>query len=191
MSELPMNKPNPFIPPLSRENLPSFMQPAHDRALAVRGDATFIDVMGHAPDVFTWYGDFYQRLFHGGRVPVAMKELARYRLSTLHGCAFCNKGNRLDAMAAGLTQAQLAAIDDAQAPCWSDAERAVIRLAEQMSLGRSDGVVSPKLHEELTRHFDNEQILELGVTMAVLTGMAKFLFAFDLVERESYCEFGR
>ena len=70
-----MNKPNPFIPPLSRDDLPPFMQPAHDRALAVRGDATFIDVMGHAPDVFTWYGDFYQRLFHGGRVPVAMRSL--------------------------------------------------------------------------------------------------------------------
>lgn len=191
MSELPMNKPNPFIPPLSRDELPSFMQAAHDRALAVRGDSTFIDVLGHAPSVFAWYGDFYQRLFHGGRVPVAMKELARYRLSTLHGCAFCNKGNRLDAMAAGLTESQLAAIDNAEADCWSAAERAVIRLAEQMSLGKSDGVVSPELHADLTRHFDHEQILELGVTMAVLTGMAKFLFAFDLVERESYCEFGR
>ena len=186
-----MNKPSPFIPPLSREDLPPFMQPAHDRALAVRGDATFIDVMGYAPDVFAWYGDFYQRMFHGGRVSVAMKELARYRLSTLHGCAFCNKGNRLDAMAAGLTEAQIAAIDDVEAPCWSDAERAVIRLAEQMSLGNSGGVVSPELHEDLVRYFDNEQLLELGVTMAVLTGMAKFLFAFDLVERESYCEFGR
>jgi len=191
MSEPSMTKPNPFIPPLSRENLPEFMRSAHDRALAVRGDATFIDVMGHAPGVFAWYGDFYQRLFHGGRVPVAMKELARYRLSTLHGCAFCNKGNRLDAMSAGLTEAQLAAIDDSAAPCWSEAERAVIRLAEQMSLGNSDGVVSAELHAALARHFDNEQILELGVTMAVLTGMAKFLFAFDLVERESYCEFGR
>jgi hypothetical protein len=26
--------------------------------------------------------------------------------------------------------------------------------------------------------------------MAVLTGMAKFLFAYDLVEKEDYCEFG-
>jgi len=186
-----MKKPNPFIPPLSRDDLPPFMQSVHDRALAVRGDATFVDVMGHAPDVFTWYGDFYQRLFHGGRVPSAIKELARYRLSTLHGCAFCNKGNRLDAMSAGLTEAQIAAIDDIEAPCWSDAERAVIRLAEQMSLGNSEGLVSPALHAGLAHHFDNEQILELGVTMAVLTGMAKFLFVFDLVERESYCEFGR
>lgn len=186
-----MNKPNPFILPLSREQLPEFMRPAHDRALAVRGDSTFIDVMGRAPGVFGWYADFYQRLFHGGRVPVAMKELARYRLSTLHGCAFCNKGNRLDAMAAGLSEAQLAAIDDVDAACWSDAERAVIRLAEEMSLGKPEGVLSEELHAALTRHFDDEQILELGVTMAVLTGMAKFLFAFDLVERESYCEFGR
>lgn len=117
-----MNKPNPFIPPLSRDELPSFMQAAHDRALAVRGDSTFIDVMGRAPSVFAWYGNFYQRLFHGGRVPVAMKELARYRLSTLHGCAFCNKGNRLDAMAAGLTELQIAAIDNAEADCWSAVE---------------------------------------------------------------------
>ncbi len=187
----PLIKPAPFIAPLSREALPEFMRLAHDQALAVRGDSTFIDVMGHAPGVFAWYRDFYQRLFRGGGVPVAMKELARYRLSTLHGCAFCNKGNRLDAMSAGLSEAQIAAIDDLEALCWSDAERAVIRLAEQMSLGKSDGVVSAELHAELVRHFDNEQILELGVTMAVLTGMAKFLFAFDLVEREGYCQFGR
>jgi hypothetical protein len=25
----------------------------------------------------------------------------------------------------------------------------------------------------------------------VLTGMAKFLFTYDLVEREDYCEYGR
>lgn len=117
-----------------------------------------------------------------------MKELARYRLTTLYGCAFCNKGNRLDAMSAGLTEAQIAAIDDIDTSCWGDAERAVMRLAEQMSLGKSNWIVSAELHANLVHHFDYEQILTLGVTMAVLASMAKFLFAFDLVERESVCE---
>jgi hypothetical protein len=30
---------------------------------------------------------------------------------------------------------------------------------------------------------------ELGMIMAVLCGMAKFIFAFDLVEKEDYCPF--
>lgn len=39
----------PHVPPLPRDSLPPAMQAAHDRALALRGDATFIDMMGHAP----------------------------------------------------------------------------------------------------------------------------------------------
>jgi AhpD family alkylhydroperoxidase len=184
-------KPDPFIRPLERDELPEAMRCSHDRAVSIRGDGTFIGVMGHAPDVLDWYGDFYRRVFYGGAVPVAIKELVRFRLSTLHGCAFCNRGNRLDALAAGLTELQLSAIDDPGAACWSGAERAALRLAGEMSLGNPGGVLSAELYADLRQHFPDAQIVELGVTMAVLTGMAKFIFTFDMVERESYCEFGR
>jgi alkylhydroperoxidase family enzyme len=162
--------PQPQVPPLQRDELPEAMRESHDRAQRIRGDATFVGVMGHAPDVFDWYADFYRRVFHGGAVPVRIKELIRFRLSTLHGCAFCNRGNRLDALAA---------------------ERAALRLAGEMSLGKPGGTLGPELYADLRRHFDDRQIVELGVTMAVLTGMAKFLFTYDLVEREDYCEYGR
>ena len=36
-------------------------------------------------------------------------------------------------------------------------------------------------------HFTPEEAFELGMTSAVLTGMAKFLFVFDLVTREDSC----
>ncbi len=36
---------------------------------------------------------------------------------------------------------------------------------------------------------DDAQILELGMLAGLLTGMAKFLFTFDLVEREAGCPF--
>jgi len=183
-------KPSPQVPPLRRDALPPAMQASYDRALATRGDATFIQVSGHAPELFAWYGEFYQKVFYGGRVPVAIKELVRLKLSTVHGCAFCNRGNRADAAAAGLTAGQIAAIDDASSPVWSEAERAALRLAEQMVLTNPRGFLGSPLYAELRRHFDDAQIFELGMTMAVLTGMAKFLFVYDLVEKEDYCEFG-
>lgn len=183
--------PQPQVPPLPRDELPEAMRESWDRARRIRGDATFVGVMGHAPEVFDWYAEFYRRVFYGGSVPVRIKELIRFRLSTLHGCAFCNRGNRLDALAAGLSESQLAAIDDPDAACWGEAERAALRLAGEMSLGQPGGTLGPELYAELRRQFDDRQIVELGVTMAVLTGMAKFLFTYDLVEREDYCEYGR
>ena len=182
--------PNPPVPRVPREALPPALQAAHDRAQSLRGDATFIDVLGHAPELFEWYGEFYSRVFYGGRVPVRIKELVRLRLSTVHGCAFCNRGNRLDAAAAGLDETQLRAIGDESAPCWTPAERAALRLAAAMALTAPRGHLDPALYAELRAHFDDAQIVELGMTMAVLTGMAKFLFAYDLVEKEDYCAFG-
>lgn len=183
-------KPRPHLQPLPREQLPPALQAAHDRAMTLRGDATFIQVAGHAPELFDWYGRFYQEVFHGGRVPRRVKELVRLRLSTAHGCAFCNKGNRVDAAEAGLTAAQIQAIDKPDDPAWSPAERAALRLAGEMMLTNPRGSLSPALYQEARAHFDDGQLFELGMTMAVLTGMAKFLFVYDLVEKEDYCEFG-
>ncbi len=183
-------KPEPQLPRLDRDKLPAPMQAAYDRALATRGDATIVQVAGHAPEVFEWYGEFYRRVFYGGRVPVRIKELVRLRLSTVHGCAFCNKGNRQDALAAGVSEAQLRVIDEPESPLWSPAERAALRLAGQMTLNRPQGTLDAPLYREARQFFDDAQLFELGMTMAVLTGMAKFLFTFDLVEKEDYCEFG-
>jgi AhpD family alkylhydroperoxidase len=183
-------KPAPPLEILSREQLPADMQGAHDRAMALRGDATFIDVAGHAPELFRWYGEFYQRVFHGGRVPRRIKEIVRLRLSTAHGCAFCNKGNRVDAAEAGLTPQQLAAIERPEDPAWAADERVALRLAGEMMLTNPRGSLSPELYLAAREYFDDAQLFELGMTMAVLTGMAKFLFVYDLVEKEDYCEFG-
>ena len=60
-----------------------------------------------------------------------------------------------------------------------------------MLLTNPDGALSRSLYDDLNKHFSDGEILELGMIMAVLAGMAKFLFAFDLVEKEEYCPFNR
>lgn len=167
------------------------MRAARERSVERRGDATFVEVMGNAPELFAWYADFYTQLFYGGRVAVRYKELLRYRLSTRHGCRHCNLGNRLDAIDAGIADAELAAIERDDLATFAAGERAVLTFAERMALTTPDGHVDAELHAALSEHFDDAEIIELGIVAAVLSGMAKFLFAYDLVEREASCPIGR
>jgi alkylhydroperoxidase family enzyme len=104
-----------------------------------------------------------------------------------HGCAYCNKGNRDAAKRAGVTAEQLARIMDEGAPCFDARERAVLRLADQIVLTNMHGELTPALMAQLRPHFDDAQVFELGMVAGILTGMAKFIFVYDLVEKEANC----
>jgi AhpD family alkylhydroperoxidase len=173
----------------------ALMQPrwraAAETADAVRGEATLIEVLAQAPELLSWYYDgFYAQVFFAGRAPRVVKELLRLKLSTIHGCAFCNRGNTRSALEAGVTQAQIDAIWDIDAAVFDARDRAVMRLAEEMALPNMAGEVTPDLAAALRRHFTEAEVVELGMVAAVLTGMAKMLFVFDLVSREANCPIG-
>jgi alkylhydroperoxidase family enzyme len=183
--------PDPAIPPLAREHMPPRWRKAAETADAVRGEATLIEALAQAPEHLAWYYDsFYGGLFFAGRVERRIKELLRLRLSVRHGCAFCNRGNMRSAIEGGLSEAQVAAIRNADAPCFDARERAVLRLADEMALQNMAGALDPALRAELARHFGPPELVELALVAAVLTGMAKMLFVFDLVSREADCPIG-
>ena len=58
-----------------------------------------------------------------------------------------------------------------------------------MVLTNPKGAVSKELYARCQKHFTDGEMYELGIIMAVLCGMAKFIFAYDLVEKEDYCPF--
>lgn len=178
------------FPGLDRDALPEQMRLAWDKSMAVRGEARFIAAAGHAPELFNWYTDaFYQNLFFEGRVDRRYKELGRLRLSTLHGCRSCNKGNRISAQEGGLTPAQIQHIENWDCEHFDEAEAAVLKLAEHIAMTNPDGRLTEAHYAELNAHFDDAQIFELGMVFAVLAGMAKFLFVYDIAEKEDYCAF--
>jgi AhpD family alkylhydroperoxidase len=184
--------PAPVIKPLSREALPADLQPLHDLGLVRTGDATIIGVMAHQPDLLRWYfGEFYDGLFYnknkGMTVDVRAKELLRLKLSKQHGCQFCNRFNTVEAAKAGITQEQVDAIFMPESPLFSDRDRAIIALGEEMMLQNMEGHLSPALYAQLKAHFSDAQIIELGFIAAVLTGVAKWIFTFDMVDREEIC----
>ena len=154
------------------------------------GDATFVEVFAQAPELLQFVmGQFYMPLFFGGRVAQRYKQLVRLKLSIEHGCLTCNKQNVPGALAAGITQAQVDAMDRYESGPFTDAEKAVIAYADQVKMTNHQGQLTPELLARLKAHFNEPEILELGVVMAVISGMAKLSFVLELVEREPTCPF--
>jgi alkylhydroperoxidase family enzyme len=171
------------------EMAPSW-QPAWEMLDKLTGDATFVEVFAQAPAMLEFVmQQFYAKVFFGGSVEQRYKQLARLKLSLIHGCRTCNKQNVPGALEAGFTQTQIDALIGGNAEPFAPAERAVIEYAEQIALSNMDGRMTAALFGKLRANFSEAQILELGTAMAVISGMAKLSFVLDLVERESYCPF--
>ena len=179
--------------PLSRTpraSLPEEFHLAWDTLNGLTGEPAFVEVFATAPAVLRFVmNDFYARLFFGGEVDNRFKQLARLRLSREHGCRTCNKQNVPGALQAGISQAQIDAIDDYEAGPFNEAEKAVLAFADQVALTNMQGDLSDALYARLSAHFSDADICELGTVMAVIAGMAKLSFELRLVEKESYCPF--
>lgn len=63
----------------------------------------------------------------------------------------------------------------------------MLALADEMVLSNPAGRLTDERRAALAEHFSDAEIFELGMTAGVLTGIVKFLFAFDLVTREASC----
>jgi alkylhydroperoxidase family enzyme len=182
--------PHTLLSRVPRQQLDPRFQKAWDTLNGLTGSATFVEVFAQAPETLDFVLDkFYARLFFGGAVAQRYKQLARLKLSLLHGCRTCNRQNVPGALEAGFTTGQIDALSAGEDAPFSPAERAVIAYAAEVSLTNMEGRLSPGLYAQLRAHFSDAEILELGTVMAVISGMAKLSFVLDLVEREDYCPF--
>ncbi len=183
MTTTPMNR-------MSPDDMPDELKQVWSTLQGLTGDATFVEVFAQAPELLDFVmRQFYGNIFFAGRVDERYKQLARLRLSQLHGCRTCNKQNVPGAIAAGFTEAQVAAMESPTTEHFTEAELAVIRFAEQVALTNHDGKMDDALYASLSAHFSEAEICELGTVMAVISGMAKLSFVMQLVEREDYCVF--
>ena len=128
MTTTPMNR-------MSPDDMPDELKQVWSTLQGLTGDATFVEVFAQAPELLDFVmRQFYGNIFFAGRVDERYKQLARLRLSQLHGCRTCNKQNVPGAIAAGFTEAQVAAMESPTTEHFTEAELAVIRFAEQVAL---------------------------------------------------------
>lgn len=171
-------------------DLPEPAKQAWSQLNALTGDASFVEVFAQAPELLEFVmSEFYGKIFFGGRVDQRYKQLARLKLSMIHGCRTCNKQNTVGALEAGISQDEINALDDYEHGPFSEADKAVLRYTELMSMSNESQRLQPELYGQLNRHFNDAEICELGAVCAFVTGFAKLSFVLDLVEREPYCNF--
>ena len=183
MSATPMQR-------MSPSDMPAELQQVWNALNDLTGEPTFVEVFAQAPELLDFVmGKFYGEIFFGGRVDEKYKQLARLRLSQIHGCRTCNKQNVPGALAAGFSDDQLAAMESPTPDWFSAAELAVLEFAEQVALTNHDGKMDDALYAKLAAHFSDAEICELGTVMGIISGMAKLSFVMQLVEREDYCPF--
>jgi AhpD family alkylhydroperoxidase len=184
--------PEPIVTRIPRDAMSDSLKPLWDMGMSRTGDATIIEVMANAPEILRWYFDeFYGGLFYNKNpamtLDVRTKELLRLKLSKQHGCQFCNRSNTVDGLAAGLTQAQIDGLLNPTSDLFDEKDMAVIAVCEEMMLQNMHGQFTEELYARLKPYYDDKQIIEMGFIAAVLTGVAKWIFTFDMVNREETC----
>jgi alkylhydroperoxidase family enzyme len=174
-----------------REELSEGARMAWDTLNELTGTPTFVDVFAQAPELLEFaMVHFYQNIFFEGRVSERYKQLSRLRLSMNHGCRTCNLQNLMGVANVGYSQAQIDAMWRQDYSSFSEDDQAVMELADVLALNNEHGELSPELHAKLSRHFSEEDILELALCLSVIVGLVKLSFAFGLVEKEEYCQIG-
>lgn len=99
----------------------------------------------------------------------------------------CQASDTASAKRHGITDAEIQAVWSRDDDVFDAGEKAVLTLADELSLARPDGTVTPDLQNRLLAAYSQGQVMELCVVAAILTGMAKMLFALNLVERDVVC----
>lgn len=182
---------NTLFAKVSPDEMPEGARQAFAALNDLTGDATFVQVFAQAPELLNFVMvDFYQKLFFEGRVEEKYMQLARLRLSMNHGCRSCNLQNVPSVAAMGYSDEQINALWDKDYSSFPEDEQAVMELADEIALNNREGEMTPELFAKLRRHFSEKDILHMGMCLGTIVGMVKMSFAFGLVLKEPYCEFG-
>lgn len=83
-------------------------------------------------------------------------------------------------MSRGATEDVVAKLADYEHSDLPERTKTALRFADLMT-GPEPPSISPELHAELRRHFTDDQILDLGMTIAFASGWQRFIEAVGIV----------
>ena len=156
--------------PLRRQDLPE-LEPlfAHyDHTLSFVPNS--LVTMARRPEILQAFSELITQIWNTGTLPKPLKPLIGIVSSVAAGCRYCQAHEAVDARERGVSDEKIAAIWDFEhSPLFDDGERAALRFARAASIVPNE--VTPAHFEELRRHWDDGQIVE----MLAVVGLFGFL----------------
>ena len=83
-------------------------------------------------------------------------------------------------MSRGATEDVVAKLADYEASDLPERTKMALRFADRMTAATKPSI-EPAFHEALRQHFSDDQILDLGMTIAFASGWQRFIEAFGIV----------
>ncbi|MFT3945602.1 MAG: carboxymuconolactone decarboxylase family protein [Agriterribacter sp.] len=94
-------------------------------------------------------------------LPLLLRELIKIRASQINKCAFCLDMHTKDARKAGETEQRIYALSAwEESPLFTDEERAVLALTEEITLISECGVKN-ETYENIQKHFSSNQLAQM------------------------------
>jgi uncharacterized peroxidase-related enzyme len=146
--------------PLRREDHPELEELWHlyDETMSFVPNSLF--TMARRPEILEAFSELITRIWRTGTVPVGLKPLVAIVASTSAGCRYCQAHETVDAKLRGVDEAKIAEIwSFERSPHYDEAERSALRFARDASV--VPNAVTPALFEDLRRHWDDGQIVEI------------------------------
>ncbi len=143
------------------------------------GDTPLQQVLGVRPDLERLLGDYYGEVWAGGRVDPVVLELCRLRIAQLHGDTSQLSWRHEPAVAAGLTEAKVAALPRAfESVELSEHERACVTYAEKFAIDVHS--VTDADAEAVKAGTDDAGFVAFTIALGLLDGLGRLRLLLDV-----------
>jgi AhpD family alkylhydroperoxidase len=116
-----------------------------------------------------------------GTLPRRLVELVRLRVAFHNQCRSCMAIRYQDAIDDGLTEELVCSLEQPyEAPDLTEAERLAVRYGELLATNHL--AIDDELYGRLLEHFTEEQVVELGLQVALFVGVGRLAATWHVVE---------
>jgi len=165
---------SPLITPIPKEQAAPDIHPIFDKLTHVVGHMpAFFGTMARVPQALAHFLPLYSAVIDKGTVEAKYKELAYLKTALSNGCEYCFRAHSASGKKRGVTEDQIKALAFFQRSEAFDAkEKAVILYAERMTRGAA--AIRPAELQDLKQYFDDDQIVELTLTVCIANFTNRF-----------------
>jgi AhpD family alkylhydroperoxidase len=166
----------PFIDPVSE---PEDVRPVFDQLRRTRGRVPgMYRLLAHQPAVLAAHRAYFHAALDAGVLPRAFKEKIAFKTARLCGSAYSSASHRRYALKHGVSEQEIAAIDQSDYAALAPKERAALEFAEMMVC--SNGAVTDAVCENLRAHFSDAEFVEIVALVGIMQLAGTFGAVFDL-----------
>ncbi|HEY4015185.1 MAG TPA: carboxymuconolactone decarboxylase family protein [Polyangiaceae bacterium] len=136
----------------------------------------------------TGWVEYWNKLLYSGVLPHKLKEMCRIKISVAHQCGYCSTVRSNVAKAEGLTEEMINDLFSYQtSKLFTAKEKAALRYADLFKQGEH-AIDKDEVYTDLAKHFNDEEIIELGLMCAQTDGVGKFVKSLNVLSWEEACE---